>query len=85
MVPAVVRPPLRPMVSFSSMSQVSCYSVDSPILEKQSKGMGRTGESGVSDAWRFYGSFACLSLLNFVCDISITALSAALPVSIPHH
>lgn len=80
----VARPPLRPTVSFSSTSQVSYYTVDSPILEKKSTGLDMDQERKErSDAWRFYGCFACLSLLNFVCDVSITALSTALPVSVP--
>ncbi|KAF2166757.1 hypothetical protein M409DRAFT_66343 [Zasmidium cellare ATCC 36951] len=68
-----VRPPLRPMVSFGEISMVSYYSMDEPILEKESN-----GSRGGSD-WRFYGCFACLALLNFVCDVSFTALATALP------
>jgi hypothetical protein len=30
--------------------------------------------------WRFYGSFACLALLNLICAIDATILSVALPV-----
>jgi hypothetical protein len=30
--------------------------------------------------WRFYGTFACLALLNLVCAIDATILSVALPV-----
>lgn len=30
--------------------------------------------------WRFYGTFACLALLNFICAIDATILSVALPV-----
>jgi len=31
--------------------------------------------------WRFYGTFACLALLNLVCAIDATILAVALPVS----
>lgn len=30
--------------------------------------------------WRFYGTFACLALLNLICAIDATILSVALPV-----
>jgi hypothetical protein len=30
--------------------------------------------------WRFYGTFACLALLNLVCAIDATILAVALPV-----
>ncbi|RDL36552.1 MFS general substrate transporter [Venustampulla echinocandica] len=30
-------------------------------------------------SWRFYGTFACLALLNFICAIDATILSVALP------
>lgn len=30
--------------------------------------------------WRFFGTFACLAILNFVCAIDATILSVALPV-----
>lgn len=32
--------------------------------------------------WRFYGTFACLAILNFTCAVDATILSVALPVSI---
>lgn len=34
----------------------------------------------VKRGWRFYGTFACLALLNFICAIDATILSVALPV-----
>lgn len=89
-VPSVVipptRPPLRPTVSFSSVSEVSYYSADEPILEKDAlrvtiEELGEEKVGGRCD-WKFYGCFTCLCLLNFVCDLSTTALSTALPVSI---
>lgn len=45
----------------------------------------KLGEDGVKATftrrgWRFYGSFACLALLNLVCAIDATVLSVALPV-----
>jgi len=30
--------------------------------------------------WRFFGTFACLALLNLICAIDGTILSVALPV-----
>lgn len=30
--------------------------------------------------WRFYGTFACLAILNLICAIDATILSVALPV-----
>jgi uncharacterized membrane protein YhaH (DUF805 family) len=30
--------------------------------------------------WRFYGTFACLALLNLICAIDATILAVALPV-----
>lgn len=35
----------------------------------------------VKRGWRFYGTFACLALLNLICAIDATILSVALPVS----
>jgi hypothetical protein len=37
----------------------------------------------VKRGWRFYGTFACLALLNFICAIDATILSVALPVRYP--
>jgi hypothetical protein len=34
----------------------------------------------VKRGWRFYGTFACLALLNLICAIDATILSVALPV-----
>lgn len=31
--------------------------------------------------WRFYGTFFCLAILNFICAVDATILSVALPVS----
>lgn len=36
-----------------------------------------------SRGWRFYGTFACLAILNFICAIDATILSVALPVRLP--
>ncbi|KAI9649271.1 hypothetical protein NHQ30_001841 [Ciborinia camelliae] len=42
---------------------------DMPPIDPNSKKRG----------WRFFGSFACLAILNFVCAIDATILSVALP------
>lgn len=34
-------------------------------------------------SWRFYGTFACLALLNLICAVDATILSVAIPVSPP--
>jgi MFS family permease len=34
--------------------------------------------------WRFYGTFACLALLNLVCTIDATILAVALPVRLSY-
>jgi hypothetical protein len=36
--------------------------------------------AAVKRGWRFYGTFACLALLNLICAIDATILSVALPV-----
>lgn len=72
-------------MSFSSVSLVSYYSATSPTremktmsvaMEEKLEGKGKEGRD-----WRFCGCFTCLCLLNFVCDLSITAFSTTLPVS----
>lgn len=55
--------------SFSSLSTVN--TIKEEELENNS-----TEKRG----WRFYGTFACLALLNFVCALDATILSVALPV-----
>lgn len=34
----------------------------------------------VKRGWRFFGTFACLAILNFICSIDATILSVALSV-----
>jgi hypothetical protein len=38
----------------------------------------------VKRGWRFYGTFATLAILNFVCAVDATILAVALPVRLPH-
>lgn len=40
----------------------------------------REQDVAVKRCWRFYGTFACLALLNLICAIDATILSVALPV-----
>jgi hypothetical protein len=57
-------------------------SIEVLLKDKRVK-MEHDGEVEVSTTkrgWRFYGSFACLALLNLICAIDATILSVALPV-----
>jgi hypothetical protein len=51
-----------------SMMEILTKTRDDPISKKPGRG------------WRFYGTFACLALLNLVCAIDATILAVALPV-----
>lgn len=42
----------------------------------------KTEEVKVKRGWRFYGTFACLAILNLICAIDATILAVALPVGI---
>lgn len=42
--------------------------------------MAADTEEASKRSWRFYGTFGCLALLNFVCAIDATILSVSLPV-----
>ena len=37
----------------------------------------------VRRGWKFYGTFATLAILNFICAIDATILAVALPVGDP--
>lgn len=58
----------------------------STMPTKNNSTMGRqaaeTDQQETQRGWRFYGTFASLGLLNFVCAIDATILSVALPVRI---
>jgi hypothetical protein len=51
-----------------SMMEILTKTREDPISTKPGRG------------WRFYGTFACLALLNLVCAIDATILAVALPV-----
>ncbi|KAG9245097.1 MFS multidrug transporter-like protein [Calycina marina] len=56
----------------STNSDISYNSIQQ---EKAAASNGAAPKRG----WRFYGTFACLALLNFICAIDATILSVALP------
>ncbi|TGO48738.1 hypothetical protein BCON_0231g00220 [Botryotinia convoluta] len=53
-------------------------SPDSQSIDLEKSDMQTEPESK-KRGWRFYGSFACLAILNLVCAIDATILSVALP------
>ncbi|CAK4034528.1 MFS multidrug transporter [Lecanosticta acicola] len=87
-----VRPPLRPTVSFGGVSKMSTYSSSdsgaSVFQKKEAIVSVEALEEDVQpavrgsrrDAWSFYACFACLCLLNFMCDVSTTAMAMVLPI-----
>ena len=48
-------------------------------METKSKGAAPDSKKP-GRVWRFYGTFACLALLNLICAIDATILAVALPV-----
>lgn len=54
-------------------------SPDSASIDLEKSDM-QTEADSKKRGWRFYGSFACLAILNLVCAIDATILSVALPV-----
>jgi|ERR1700710_1250447 len=62
---------LNPHAHTNSFSTIQ---TDSTIEEKEEQVVV------VQRGWRFYGTFACLALLNLICAIDATILSVALPV-----
>jgi hypothetical protein len=64
--------------SFSAMSTITS------IEEEKKDAQIITEKEIVKRGWRFYGTFACLALLNLICAIDATILSVALPVRHAH-
>jgi len=81
-----------PRTSFSMLKSSSSFSevfgnTESVVSTSYSNSMSEIKkEIVVKDAellrrgWRFYGTFACLALLNLICAIDATILAVALPV-----
>lgn len=63
---------LKPHTHTNSFSSIST----ADTIEEEKLDEKSTEKRG----WRFYGTFACLALLNFVCALDATILSVALPV-----
>lgn len=77
------RPPLRPTVSFGSVSY--CSDMSSVLEEKSLKVEAQKQEEQQQrQSWKSFTCLVCLCLLNFVCALGATSLSAALPVSWSH-
>lgn len=85
-----VRPPLRPTISFGGVSKLSMYSDESSIYHHKAATVtvtsfdeddeGPTPKKG-NGRWRFYVCHACICLVNFMCDVSLTVMALVLPVS----
>lgn len=55
-------------------------SPDSTSIDLEKSDMAPIDPESKKRGWRFFGSFACLAILNFVCAVDATILSVALPV-----
>jgi hypothetical protein len=70
--------PERPLNSGGEEESSSEPSAKSSIEMEKSEMHSMDAEQ--KKGWRFFGTFACLAVLNFVCAIDATILSVALPV-----
>ncbi|KAF7898662.1 hypothetical protein EAF00_005108 [Botryotinia globosa] len=68
--------PERSLIENEESTRVSSPDIGSVDLEKSDM---QTEPDSKKRGWRFYGSFACLAILNLVCAIDATVLSVALP------
>ena len=89
------RPPLRPTVSFGSVSRYSYYSdmsvMSGTTLDQKSEAIAAAEELALQRrvqqarpppeplGWTFYASFATLCLLSLLCGLSTTTIATSLP------
>lgn len=83
------RPPLRPTISFGSVSRYSYYSFASSDFDQKSKAViaveGVEVQSPLSQGcdslgWKIYFAIAVLCMLSFICGMNVTLPATALPV-----
>ncbi len=74
--------PLYQQLPMTQESFATLQGNDSETGLQMEKNMEFTGETDAKPkrGWRFYGTFACLAILNLICAIDATILSVALPV-----
>jgi hypothetical protein len=78
--------PVYQKVPMSHDSYISTQT-DSSDTRIQMEKDGQVNVEDINDekpkrSWQFYGTFACLAILNLICAIDATILSVALPVRI---
>jgi hypothetical protein len=73
--------PRKPVPNYGKIENLNESSLTMVIDENLE--VEKTEKVKVKRGWRFYGTFACLAILNLICAIDATILAVALPVGIP--